>query len=488
LKAFIELGLASPLVDALARQGYETPTPIQAQAIPSAIKGHDVLGTAQTGTGKTAAFTLPILQQLMPLVEKSGKRPVRVLILTPTRELALQINESIESYGSNTKLYHTVIFGGVGQKSQTDALRRGVDIITATPGRLLDLMSQGFIDLRKIEHFVLDEADRMLDMGFIHDVKKVIAKIPTKRQTLFFSATMPKEVVKLSDSLLNNPIRVSVDPVSTTAEKVQQKVYKVDQKSKRFLLRSILNNETFNIPSVLVFTRTKHGADKVVKDLVKNGITAQAIHGNKSQNARQNALRNFKKRDTRVLVATDIAARGIDIDELTHVINFEIPNIPETYVHRIGRTGRAGNSGVAWSFVDKEETKYLKDIQKLIKKEIEVEQNHEFLPGAVLPSNDKSDSSQRDNKRPLNHHKKRNIKKQRPIESRSPQNERFKSPTKSQSPEGKRKKENDTSYWGSDSSGSGGAFTKTKGHDDAKQYPHKKKKTTGFWSGKKNKN
>ena len=367
MKAFIELGLASPLVDALARQGYETPTPIQAQAIPSAIKGHDVLGTAQTGTGKTAAFTLPILQQLMPLVEKSGKRPVRVLILTPTRELALQINESIESYGSNTKLYHTVIFGGVGQKSQTDALRRGVDIITATPGRLLDLMNQGFIDLRKIEHFVLDEADRMLDMGFIHDVKKVIAKIPTKRQTLFFSATMPKEVVKLSDSLLNNPIRVSVDPVSTTAEKVQQKVYKVDQKSKRFLLRSILNNETFNIPSVLVFTRTKHGADKVVKDLVKNGITAQAIHGNKSQNARQNALRNFKKRDTRVLVATDIAARGIDIDELTHVINFEIPNIPETYVHRIGRTGRAGNSGVAWSFVDKEETKYLKDIQKLIK-------------------------------------------------------------------------------------------------------------------------
>ncbi len=485
MKAFIDLGLASPLVDALARQGYETPTPIQAQAIPSAIKGHDVLGTAQTGTGKTAAFTLPILQQLMPLVDIPGKRPVRVLILTPTRELALQIDESIESYGSNTKLNHTVIFGGVGQKSQTDALRRGVDIITATPGRLLDLMSQGFIDLRKIEHFVLDEADRMLDMGFIHDVKKVIAKIPTKRQTLFFSATMPKEVVKLSDSLLNNPIRVSVDPVSTTAENVQQKVFKVDQKSKRFLLRSILNNENFDIPSVLVFTRTKHGADKVVKDLVKNGVTAQAIHGNKSQNARQNALKNFKKRDTRVLVATDIAARGIDIDELTHVINYEIPNIPETYVHRIGRTGRAGNSGIAWSFVDREETKYLKDIQKLIKKEIEVEQNHEFLPGTALPNTEESNSPRTDDRRPQNQHQKRSVKKQRPIESRNPRHERFKSPSESQNPEGKRKKENDTSYWGSDSSGSGGAFTKSKGNDDAKQHPQKKKKNTGFWSGKK---
>ena len=300
MKAFTDLGLASPLVDALTRQGYETPTPIQAQAIPSALKGHDILGTAQTGTGKTAAFTLPILQQLMRYMDKSGKRPVRVLILTPTRELAIQIGESITSYGTNIKLHHTVIFGGVGQRPQTDALKRGVDIITATPGRLLDLMNQGFIDLKNIEHFVLDEADRMLDMGFIHDVKKVIAKIPKKRQTLFFSATMPNEVVKLSDSLLNNPIRVSVAPVSTTAEKVQQKVFKVDQKAKRFLLRSLLKDNSIEIPSVLVFTRTKHGADKVVKDLVKNGITAQAIHGNKSQNARQNALRNFKSRETRV--------------------------------------------------------------------------------------------------------------------------------------------------------------------------------------------
>ena len=481
MKAFIELGLASPLVDALARQGYETPTPIQAQAIPSAIKGHDVLGTAQTGTGKTAAFTLPILQQLMPIVEKPGKRPVRVLILTPTRELALQIDESIESYGSNTKLNHTVIFGGVGQKSQTDALKRGVDIITATPGRLLDLMNQGFIDLRRIEHFVLDEADRMLDMGFIHDVRKVISKIPAKRQTLFFSATMPEEVVKLSDSLLKNPIRVSVDPVSTTAEKVQQKVFKVDQKLKRFLLRSILNNESFNIPSVLVFTRTKHGADKVVKDLIKNDITAQAIHGNKSQNARQNALKNFKKRDTRVLVATDIAARGIDIDELTHVINYEIPNIPETYVHRIGRTGRAGNSGIAWSFVDREEMKYLKDIQKLIKKEIEVETNHEFLPGTLLPNNEKSDSSTNEDRKPQT----RNSKKQNPSQSKDSRNYKLKNLNDIQRFKEKKKKENDTSYWGSDSSGSGGAFTKPKSNEGVKQNPEKKKKNNGFWSSKK---
>jgi len=384
LKAFLDLGLAAPLVDALAREGYETPTPIQAQAIPSALQGRDLLGTAQTGTGKTAAFTLPILQHLMPIADHPGKRPIRVLILTPTRELALQIDESIGTYGANVALRHTVIFGGVGQKPQTDTLRRGVDLLTATPGRLLDLMNQGFVDLRHLTHFVLDEADRMLDMGFIHDVKKVIAKLPAKRQTLFFSATMPKEVVTLSDQLLNNPVRVAVAPVSTTAETVQQKVFFVDQKTKRHLLKDLLEHSAAEIPSVLVFTRTKHGADRVVKDLVRAGITAQAIHGNKSQNARQNALNNFKSRETRVLVATDIAARGIDIDELTHVINYEIPNIPETYVHRIGRTGRAGHSGVAWSFVDAEERAYLKDIQRLIKMDIPVEKEHAFLPGTKI--------------------------------------------------------------------------------------------------------
>jgi ATP-dependent RNA helicase RhlE len=380
LKDFINLGLASPLLDALAKQGYKKPTPIQIKAIPPALEGKDILGTAQTGTGKTAAFTLPILQQILPVLKDKNKRPIRVLILTPTRELAIQIHENISHYGSQTKVFHSVIFGGVGQKPQTDALRRGVDIITATPGRLLDLMNQGYVNLSRIEHFVLDEADRMLDMGFIHDVKKIFSKIPSKRQTLLFSATMPKEVLSLSNFLLKDPIRISVAPVSATAEKVNQKVFFVDQKSKRLLLKSLLKNDKIDISSVLVFTRTKHGANRVVKDLTKNNITAQAIHGNKSQNARQNALDNFKKRITRVLVATDIAARGIDIDDLSHVINYDIPNIPETYVHRIGRTGRAGNSGIAWSFVDTEEHKYLSDIQKLIKKEIEIEINHEFLP------------------------------------------------------------------------------------------------------------
>ena len=391
LMTFKELGLAAPLLDALTREGYETPTPIQAQSIPAALAGRDILGTAQTGTGKTAAFSLPILQHLMPVAGSQGSRPIRALILTPTRELALQIDESLESYGHHLKVRHSVIFGGVGQKPQVDALKRGADIVTATPGRFLDLMGQGYIDLRHVTHFVLDEADRMLDMGFIHEVKKIIAKLPAKRQTLFFSATMPGEVVKLSDLLLHQPIRVSVAPVSTTAEKVTQRVYKVDQKGKRFLLRHLLEGTSQEIPSVLVFTRTKHGADKVVKDLVRWNITAQAIHGNKSQNARQLALSNFKSRITRVLVATDIAARGIDIDELTHVINFEIPNIPETYVHRIGRTGRAGNSGVAWSFVDREELPFLRDIQKLIRMDITEERNHPFPPGAVLPEGPKEE-------------------------------------------------------------------------------------------------
>lgn len=387
LEQFIQLGIAQPIIDALSAQGYTTPTPIQAQAIPAALAHNDILGTAQTGTGKTAAFSIPIIQNLMSSTR--DRRTIKALILTPTRELALQIDESIAAYSSNVKISHAVIFGGVNQNPQVDAIKRGVEIMTATPGRLLDLMQQGFIDLRNIEFFVLDEADRMLDMGFIHDVKKVIAKLPTKRQTLFFSATMPAEVVKLSQNILVNPVRVSVAPVSTTAEKVTQQLFYVDQKNKRFLLRHLLDSSAVEIPSVLVFTRTKHGADKVVKDLVKLDITAQAIHGNKSQNARQTALTNFKNRTTRVLVATDIAARGIDIDELTHVINYEIPNIPETYVHRIGRTGRAGNSGVAWSFVDREEVPFIKDIQKLIKQEIPVETSHPYLPGThVAEAND----------------------------------------------------------------------------------------------------
>ncbi len=382
LKDFIKLGIAQPIIDALEAQGYSTPTPIQEQAIPAALAKSDILGTAQTGTGKTAAFSIPIIQHLSE--NPSPSKGIKALILTPTRELALQIDESIAAYSINTNLWHAVIFGGVKQGAQVEAVKRGVDIMTATPGRLLDLMQQGHIDLRNITHFVLDEADRMLDMGFINDVKKVIAKLPVKRQTLFFSATMPSEVVKLSNSILVNPVRVSVAPVSTTAEKVTQKMFHVDQKNKKYLLRHLLENKEEEIPSVLVFTRTKHGADKVVKDLVKMKISAQAIHGNKSQNARQTALSNFKNRTTRVLVATDIAARGIDIDELTHVINYEIPNISETYVHRIGRTGRAGNSGVAWSFVDWEEVPFIKDIQKLIQQMIPIEESHPFLPGTKV--------------------------------------------------------------------------------------------------------
>ena len=457
MKDFINLGLASPLLNALTKQGYKKPTPIQIKAIPPALEGKDILGTAQTGTGKTAAFALPILQQILPVLKDKNKRPIRVLILTPTRELAIQIHENISHYGSQTKVFHSVIFGGVGQKPQTDALRRGVDIITATPGRLLDLMNQGYVNLSRIEHFVLDEADRMLDMGFIHDVKKIFSKIPSKRQTLLFSATMPKEVLSLSNFLLKDPIRISVAPVSATAEKVNQKVFFVDQKSKRLLLKSLLKNDKIDISSVLVFTRTKHGANRVVKDLAKNNITAQAIHGNKSQNARQNALDNFKKRITRVLVATDIAARGIDIDDLSHVINYDIPNIPETYVHRIGRTGRAGNSGIAWSFVDTEERKYLSDIQKLIKKEIEIEINHEFRPQSNAGAEKRVQKSKR-NSFNEKRFKKNKLKK---VQSQKKYHEK-KSHAVSGLEKNNSRKENDTSYWGSDSSGSGGAFTKPK--------------------------
>ncbi|MES2652775.1 MAG: DEAD/DEAH box helicase [Bacteroidota bacterium] len=374
---FSELNLIAPILKALETEGYTQPTPIQEQSIPSILLKRDLLGCAQTGTGKTAAFAIPMLQLLnQPHLNTKGPKPIKALILTPTRELAIQIEESFKAYGRNLPLRHLVIFGGVGQKSQTDALHRGVDILVATPGRLLDLMNQGFVNLRDIEIFVLDEADRMLDMGFIHDVKKIIAKLPAKRQTLFFSATMPTEIQKLSSTILTNPVKVEVTPVSSTAEKIQQAVYFVEKQDKKNLLIHLLKDKS--IETVLVFTRTKHGADKVVKDLMKINVRAEAIHGNKSQNARQRALTNFKARTTRVLVATDIAARGIDVDELAHVINYELPNIPETYVHRIGRTGRAGLSGIAYSFCDGEEKEFLDDIEKLIGLKIPVNEEHPF--------------------------------------------------------------------------------------------------------------
>ncbi|MCX6181210.1 MAG: DEAD/DEAH box helicase [Bacteroidetes bacterium] len=366
--SFEHLKLIEPILQALQSEGYTNPTPIQAKSIPLILEKKDLLGCAQTGTGKTAAFAIPVLQLLNAEPQTSGQRKIRALVLTPTRELAIQISDSFAAYGKNLNLKQIVIFGGVSQSAQVNALRSGVDILIATPGRLLDLMNQGFVRLENIKLFVLDEADRMLDMGFINDVKKVIAKIPAKRQTLFFSATMPPEIQKLANTILVNPTKVEVTPVSSTAEKITQGLYYVDKPQKKHLLNHILKDQS--IVTALVFTRTKHGADKVVKDLNSNGIKAEAIHGNKSQNARQRALSNFKDGSIRVLVATDIAARGIDIDELSHVINYELPNVPETYVHRIGRTGRAGLSGVAYSFCDAEERPYLKDINKLIGKQI----------------------------------------------------------------------------------------------------------------------
>ena len=375
--AFTKLNLIEPILKALAEEGYTTPTPIQQQSIPLILERRDLLGCAQTGTGKTAAFAIPILQILV--AEKPAVRApkqIKALILTPTRELAIQIGESFAAYGKYTGLTHTVIFGGVSQMHQTNQLQRGVDILIATPGRLLDLMSQGYIGLQHLKIFVLDEADRMLDMGFIHDVKRVIIKLPAKRQTLFFSATMPPEIQTLANVLLTNPSKVEVTPVSSTVDAIQQSLYLVDKNNKPGLLLYLLKDKA--IVTALVFTRTKHGADKVVKILQKENITAAAIHGNKSQNARQHALTSFKNGNLRVLVATDIAARGIDIDELTHVFNFELPNVPETYVHRIGRTGRAGNTGIAISFCDHEEKTELKDIQKLITKNIPVVDSHPY--------------------------------------------------------------------------------------------------------------
>ncbi len=384
---FDQLGLSQPILRAVKAEGYDTPTPIQVQAIPLVLEGKDLMGCAQTGTGKTAAFGLPILQLLDGRPAASPRR-IRCLVLTPTRELALQIGESFTNYGKYTNLRNTVIFGGVGQKQQTDTLARGVDILVATPGRLLDLMQQGFVSLANIEIFVLDEADRMLDMGFVHDVRRVLAKLPAKRQSLFFSATMAPEIVKLASGILTDPSHVAVTPIATTAETVRQSVYFVEKKDKKYLLIDLLQDPA--IESALVFTRTKHGANKLTQDLVKAGIHAEAIHGNKSQQARVRALQGFKNRTIRVLVATDIAARGIDIDELSHVVNYELPNIPESYVHRIGRTGRAGFSGTAISFCESEERPFLKDIQQLIRREVPVVTGHDYesansAPIPVLP-------------------------------------------------------------------------------------------------------
>lgn len=361
---------------ALDNMGYNEPTPIQQQSIPSIIKGKDIFGCAQTGTGKTAAFALPLLQLITHKKQFSNIGGIKALILAPTRELALQISDSIMTYGRHLKVSHTTIFGGVSQHHQTKALERGVDILVATPGRLLDLMQQGYVKLNTVEHFVLDEADRMLDMGFINDIRKIIAKLPAQKQTLFFSATASPEIMKLANTLLSDPVKVSVDRVSSANESIAQQVYFVDKDKKRLLLKFVLSDH--NIAHVLVFTRTKRGADRVAKDLNGSGIKAEAIHGDKSQGARERALKGFKNRTIRVLVATDIASRGIDVDKLSHVINYELPEQAETYVHRIGRTGRAGSTGVAMSFCTRDEMGYLKDITKLIKKTIDVVPAHPY--------------------------------------------------------------------------------------------------------------
>ncbi len=388
LSDFHSLGLSEPLMRALVPLGYETPTPIQAQAIPHVMDGKDVLGVAQTGTGKTAAFSLPMLHRLGKQPRREGRRVIRALILSPTRELSAQIGESIRDYSQHQKLYHTVIFGGVKQGKQVAALQRGVDIVVATPGRLLDLIDQGYIRLDHLEYFVLDEADTMLDMGFIHDIRKVIKLLPPRRQSLFFSATMPQNIQELADTILLDPVTVEVERRSSAAETVEQKVYFVRQAEKKHLLVDVLTAP--DVMSALVFTRTKYGADKLVRHLRKQGVRSEAIHGNKSQPQREKAMKAFKRGDLGVLVATDIAARGIDVDELSHVINFEIPNIPETYVHRIGRTGRAGAEGIAISFCNEEDERtYLRDIQRLIRKEVPLDTDQDYhnpLPPIPLDS------------------------------------------------------------------------------------------------------
>ena len=373
---FKSLNIIEPILKALQEEGYSMPTPIQAQSIPIVLQGRDLLGCAQTWTGKTAAFAIPILQLLSKNTTYYKKKKIRSLIVTPTRELAIQIGDSFKAYGRHTKLNCTVIFGWVTQSRQTSALQNGVDIVIATPGRLLDLINQWFLTLKDVEIFVLDEADRMLDMGFIHDVKKMLALLPKRRQSLFFSATMPPEIIKLASNILHNPSEVSVTPVSSTVEIIKQQIYFVDKWNKNSLLLELLKDE--NIKTALVFTRTKHWADRVVKFLLSNNISSEAIHWNKAQNARQRALINFKAQTTRILVATDIAARWIDVDDLEYVINYEMSNIAETYVHRIWRTWRAWAKWTAISFCNAEEKEYLKDVEKLIAKKIPVVENHLF--------------------------------------------------------------------------------------------------------------
>jgi len=375
LDSFDSLDLIEPLRRALAAQDYEAPTPIQARAIPPLLQGRDVLGCAQTGTGKTAAFALPTLQHISQR-KRSGRPVIRALVLTPTRELAAQIDESFSAYGRYLELRSLVIFGGVNQRPQVEALRRGVDVLVATPGRLLDLHGQGFIDFGDVDFFVLDEADRMLDMGFIHDIRRVLKLLPNERQNLLFSATMPDPIVKLARGFLHDPVRVEVDPQSTTVESIEQHVMFVAKADKKRLLRELLRDP--EIESTIVFTRTKHGANRVVKELSKTGVEAAAIHGNKSQSARTRALKGFKDGRIRVLVATDIASRGIDVEGVSHVFNYDLPNIPESYVHRIGRTGRAGRAGIAIAFCDESEVPFLRDIERLTKSSIDVDDDHEW--------------------------------------------------------------------------------------------------------------
>lgn len=398
---FRTLGISEPILKALEDHHYTNPTPIQEKAIPAATAGRDILGLAQTGTGKTCAFAVPVLQQLSKNSSKQGKRPIRALVLTPTRELAIQIQESFAAYGKYLPLKSTVIFGGVGQGAQVTQLRNGVDILIATPGRLNDLINQGFIQLNQLEIFILDEADRMLDMGFIHDVKRILKLLPKQKQTMLFSATMPDEIEEIVNHLLVDPIKVAVNPVSSSVDAVEQRVYYVDKAHKIELFRDLFK-QAKNRESVLIFTRTKHGADKVVKDLGKQNIRAQAIHGNKSQNARQTALKNFKNRDIQVLVATDIAARGIDISDLNYVVNYDLPEVPETYVHRIGRTGRAGQSGIAIAFCSFQDKPLLKDIEKLIKKKIDVYECADYPMEDFEPKQKKQQRSNAPKRKPAN--------------------------------------------------------------------------------------
>ncbi len=424
MNSFDQLDLIEPLRRAVSDAGYTSPTPIQAKAIPPLLQGKDVLGCAQTGTGKTAAFLLPILQRLAK-VPTQGKKRIRALVLTPTRELAAQIGDNFGDYAQFLPLRHRVIFGGVKQGAQVSDLRRGIDVLVATPGRLLDLHGQGFIHLDKVDFFVLDEADRMLDMGFIHDIRRVLKLLPTKRQNLLFSATMPEPIVKLASGFLHDPIRVEVDRQSTTVEAIEQRVMFVAKADKKRLLQALLKEDD-SIESAIVFTRTKHGANRVVKELAKGGIESAAIHGNKSQGARTRALAGFKEGRLRVLVATDIASRGIDVDGVSHVFNYDLPNISESYVHRIGRTGRAGRAGIAIAFCEESESPYLRDIQKLIGRELDVVSDHPWHEPNAIPKaipNRRERASNRDGQKPSGDRRRRR-RRRRPPQGNKPQGPR----------------------------------------------------------------